>query len=332
MTAAPDILRQIPMLDDLQQSERIEIASCFTPIDIEAGELLYREGDPATDACFLLSGELDALKELPGGDATVIGSIMPGALIGEMALVAGGSRTATVRARCGSKALQISSHFFQAALEQMSVPAFKILRSVIHTMAARLDDLHENILRQSDCDSFIATFDLEPPEGPSGMAPTFDHRPFLSALRCFENFRDSEIDETIAAGEVYEIFRAEHLYREGAPAPECFLILRGAIERSIIRDRRYQLSVLGPGRLCGANALICRRNHVADARVRSQALLLRLDRAGFDRLFHGHTRAAMKFQTLVAADLLAQLTASDNLLALLINQNYVSGGTKRCTS
>jgi CRP-like cAMP-binding protein len=323
MTVTPELLRRIPMFDDLQDAEIVEIMSCFSEAEIEAGEQIYLEGEAATNACFLVDGELGALKALPGGGETEVGVILPGAMIGEMALVAGGARTATVRARRPSTVLKVSYHFFHAALDQMSVPAFKILRAIVHTMTRRLGELQARILKQWDCEAYIASSAAGSAEDVPSLPPSFEYRPFLAVMPCFEGFKESEIDDVLARGEVVEIPRGEFLYREGSAPNACYLILRGAVERSVMRDRRYQLSVIGPGRLCGGNAMIAQGSHTSDARVRAQALVLRFDREGFDSLFRGETTECLKFQNLVSANQLMLLKAADNLLALLVSQSYV---------
>ena len=94
MMVTPGLLKEISMLSDLQDKELAGISGCFTEESIAPGETLYAEGDPATSACFLISGDVEVLKALPGGGAAQIAMIKPGSMIGEMALVAGGTRTA----------------------------------------------------------------------------------------------------------------------------------------------------------------------------------------------------------------------------------------------
>jgi CRP-like cAMP-binding protein len=324
MTATPEILRRIPMFDVLIEDELLEIDSCFTPRQIGPGDLLYQEGEDATSACFLLDGELEALKALPGGGETELGVITPGKMIGEMALVAGGARTATVRARSCSNVIEVSSYFFHAALTQMSVPAFKILRAIVRTMIGRLDELQGRILEEWDCGAFIPSSTGERPEDLAREPLSFEYRPFLSVLPCFRNFSEGEIDSVLDRGETMEVPRGEFLHHEGSEPKAAYLVLRGAVELSVMRDRRYQLAVLGPGRLCGSDALIANKPHTSDARVRAQALLLRFEPAVFEGLFQGDDTACLKFQNLISADQLMQLKAADNLLAQLISRSYVS--------
>jgi hypothetical protein len=206
-------------------------------------------------------------------------------------------------------------------LDQLSVPAFKILRAIIQVMIDRLADLQKRILKQWDCDDECLPGFSE--DAPTRLTPSFSYRPFLAVMPWLEDFTEEEIDTLLSFGSLMEVPRGEFLFREGSPAENCYLILRGAVERSVLRDRRYQLTVFGPGSLSGVNALIAQKNYSSDARIRSQALLLELDKDGFEGLFLGDAPVSLKFQNLVSANQLKQLKAADNLLAMLVSQGYV---------
>jgi CRP-like cAMP-binding protein len=333
----PGLLKGIPMLSDLQDTELAGISACFTEEEIAPGETLYVEGDPATCACFAISGEIEVLKALPGGGAAQIAVIEPGSMIGEMALVAGETRTATVRAITKSTVLTVQRDFFHAALDQISVPAYKILRGVIQNVAVRLDELQERILRHwdcDDCDAYVPSTDGSGAEHTARaegteQSPSFDFRRFLPVIPFFVPFTEGETDRLVARARVVELSRGEYAYREGSPAQSCFLIVRGAIETSVSRDRRYQLSILGPGRIFGANSLITDRRCRSDTRVRSAALLLGFDRSAFRHLYSGDTVDCLKFQRMLSRNQLQDRRAADNLLSTLVSQDYVSGGVRQ---
>lgn len=322
------------MLSGLQDAELAGISSCFTEESIAAGETLYVEGDRATSACFLISGELEVLKALPGGGEAQIAVIKPGSMVGEMALVADGTRTATVRAITQTVVLTVLRDFFHAALDQISVPAFKILRSVIHNVAVRLDEHQERILKQWDCDACI-----RPADGVDGAAASvaestgepasFDFRRFLPVVPFFASFTESETDQIVTNAKAVELSRGEYLYREGALAGSCYVIVRGAVEMSVSRDRRYQLSILGPGRICGANALIMQKQHCCDARARSGVLVLAFDQSSFQELYSGDTADCLKFQRMLSKNQLEDRKIADNLLSTLVSQDYISDGVRQ---
>jgi CRP-like cAMP-binding protein len=333
MAVTPELLKRIPMFHDLHEAEIAAIIGCFDEASIAAGETLYAEGDAATSACFLIDGELEALKALPGGGAAQVGVIGPGGMIGEMALVAGGSRSATVRALTKCTILSVSYYFFHAALDQMSAPAFKILRSVILSLTRRLEELQGRILEQWDCEAYSPPSHAATPERglfeeAKDRAPSFDYRPFLPVVSFFASFTESEIDRVAERAKVLELPRGEFLYREGAPAQACYVLVRGAVEISVLRDRRYQLSILGPGRLCGANALIAEAARGSDARVRSAALFLCFDGPAFESLYLGETTECLKFQNMISANQLQELKTADNLLTTLVSQDYVLEGAR----
>lgn len=321
------------MLSDLQDVELASVSGCFTQESIAPGQTLYLEGESATSASFLISGELEVLKALPGGGAARIAVIQPGSMIGEMALVAGGTRTATVRAMTQVSVMTVLRDFFCAALDQISVPAYKVLRCVIHNLAVRLDEHQERILKQWDCDACITPGDgvedgaSEAAEG-NRQPPSFDLRRFLPVVPFFASFTESEIDRLVARAEVVELSRGEYLYREAAPARWCYVIVRGAVETSVSRDRRYQLSILGPGRICGAGSLITRKRRCSDARARSGALLLAFDRTAFQKLYSGNTSECLKFQRMISQNQLQDRKIADNLLSTLVAQEQILDGVR----
>lgn len=333
MTVTTDQLRKAPLLSDLDERELSQIVGCFSLVSIPEGETLYSEGEPAKSACFLIEGELEAFTALPGGGETRVGSIGPGSMIGEMALMAGGSRTATVRAKSDAAALMVSCTFFQASLDQLSVPAYKILRRVTQGLSERLSGLHNRIIA-------YWTGDHAPPASPEAEvedplagvgrdAPcSFDYRAFLPIVPLFRDFDAREIDLVVARAKVLELPRGRQLYREGGPARACYIVVRGALEQTVTRGERRQLAIFGPGRLCGANDLIGGQRHNADAAVRAGALLLELDQAAFEALFTGETTECLKFQSAIAANQLIDLKAADNLLTTLVSQAHVHERSK----
>ena len=100
MRITPEILLSVPLFADLDEIELVQVMACFSLQKLVQGETLYAEGARATTACFIVNGELEAVTALPGGGEAVVGLISPGDMIGEMALIAGGARTATVRLPC----------------------------------------------------------------------------------------------------------------------------------------------------------------------------------------------------------------------------------------
>ena len=93
--ARPDeVLATIPLFAGLTRKDRALAAQLSTNVALPAGSVLTREGARGAEFFVLLDGEVDVLQ---GGE--VIAMRGPGSPLGEMALLEGGPRTATLVAK-----------------------------------------------------------------------------------------------------------------------------------------------------------------------------------------------------------------------------------------
>ena len=71
----------------------------FQAVSLDTGAQLVRQGAPADGAWIIESGEAEVITALPGGGEAVVARLGPGSVLGEMALLESGIRSATVVAR-----------------------------------------------------------------------------------------------------------------------------------------------------------------------------------------------------------------------------------------
>ena len=118
-----------PLLAQLPGDVRARLADAAEKIEVAAGELLFSEGDAASDAYVVSAGLLDVEQ---GG--SVIRQVGAGTVLGELALLTGGTRSASVRARRDSHLLRIA----HADFERIVGSDVQALRSLTTTLAAQL--------------------------------------------------------------------------------------------------------------------------------------------------------------------------------------------------
>jgi hypothetical protein len=104
----------------------------------EAGETLFRQGDPSDFALLIHSGSVDVLREV-GDDAIVLGTVRAGEFVGEMGVLEGRARSATVRAAAPVEAELIER---QAFLDRVSDEP-ELARKLLVRMSARLRDVED---------------------------------------------------------------------------------------------------------------------------------------------------------------------------------------------
>jgi CRP-like cAMP-binding protein len=103
-------------------------------VKLTQGQILFKKGDPATHLYVVEKGRLGVLE----GDQ-VLETIDEDEIVGEMALIDGHARSATVRAAVASKVIQIDEKRF---LRMISETPFFALR-VMRVMTARLRAMNE---------------------------------------------------------------------------------------------------------------------------------------------------------------------------------------------
>ena len=124
-----DVLARVALFADLDQSELQLLADSMWERTFLAGEVVTTEGEPADGFFVVESGEADATVE-GQRRATVTG----GDYFGEIALLMGSERTATITATSDLRCYGISPKDFRVIVEGNPTIAWKVMQS----MAERL--------------------------------------------------------------------------------------------------------------------------------------------------------------------------------------------------
>ena len=104
LLARCDLLRHLPPEEMAPLLDRVRTRS------VKAGEIVFHAGDPG-DALYLVAdGSVQVIA--PGTSPRILAELGSGQAFGEMALLSGGSRTATVRAKTDSELLTIAKADF----------------------------------------------------------------------------------------------------------------------------------------------------------------------------------------------------------------------------
>ncbi len=83
---------------------------------MKAGETIFMEGDEGNLAYILQDGEVEVFKEIDG-EEKILGTIGPGAIFGEMALIDSKPRMASARASAGCTIICVTRAMFDAKLK-----------------------------------------------------------------------------------------------------------------------------------------------------------------------------------------------------------------------
>jgi CRP/FNR family cyclic AMP-dependent transcriptional regulator len=125
------LIKRIPLFKHCSKKELGQIASIADELDLKDGAMLTREGKGGREFFVIVEGSADVLK-----DGKRVNTVHEGDFIGEISLVTGQPRTASVQATSPVRVLVITSRNFSKLLDGSP----EIQRKILLATAERLSD------------------------------------------------------------------------------------------------------------------------------------------------------------------------------------------------
>ncbi|NNM75492.1 cyclic nucleotide-binding domain-containing protein [Sphingomonas sp. ID1715] len=136
----------------LKKEDVAEVAAGAQVMTIKAGDAVITEGEEGNDIYVIRSGSMIVEKTV-GGKPVFLSYLPAGSFVGEMALIGGGRRTATVRAAIKSDVIRLPGEAFARLMARNPALAERVQRD----MAARQD---LNAFIEAKKDSFSGVVDM----------------------------------------------------------------------------------------------------------------------------------------------------------------------------
>ena len=143
--SAVELLARVPLLSGLEPTELERIAQVAIPRSFPKGARVFHEGD-RSDACYVIrSGEVRVTREHSDGRAIALATLGTGELVGELAMLDGGVRSASVETLTEVELLAVSATDMKGLLERNA----QITAKLVVALTRRLRETNERISRQS---------------------------------------------------------------------------------------------------------------------------------------------------------------------------------------
>lgn len=131
-------LKRVDFFGGFREDEMRAVAESLIYTPFASGDVITRQGNVAHWLYILASGEADVAIETPEG-RRVVSQLGPGQYFGEMGMMTGEPRSATVIARSDTECYRLDKQAFQGILEARP----EIADEISHRMAARRTELTE---------------------------------------------------------------------------------------------------------------------------------------------------------------------------------------------
>lgn len=148
------------ILEEVADSAAIEM--------VPAGLAIMAEGEIGDDAFVIIAGRLDVVVSTEAGATHIVGSLGPGDVVGEMALLTDEPRSATVTARRDSALMRVAAEDFRSIVFARSDVLLDVTRTVMDRLYRSIHDE-----RPDSGTRVVAVI----PAGPTG-----EHREFARSL------------------------------------------------------------------------------------------------------------------------------------------------------
>ena len=130
-----EMLRRVPMFSKLEPSKLKLLAFTSQSLAFDDGEVLFKAGDAADSAYVIMEGTVEIVAETEAGDV-VEGRLGKNQLFGELAVLTGEPRSATIRASGGLVALRITEEMFLKLLAENPEVALDVMRQLSNKLVA----------------------------------------------------------------------------------------------------------------------------------------------------------------------------------------------------
>ena len=124
-----ELIKSVPLFSSCSKKELEAIAAQADELVVPAGKALTKEGDRGREFMVIVDGSAEVRKN--GRRVNILGS---GDFLGEIALISGGPRTATVTTTSDVDILVLTDRAFRQLTKQMP----SIHKSVVQALSERL--------------------------------------------------------------------------------------------------------------------------------------------------------------------------------------------------
>jgi small-conductance mechanosensitive channel/CRP-like cAMP-binding protein len=139
-----DALRKVELFNSFTEEELLDIAQRLKYAPFASGDVITRQGAVAHWLYMLTEGEAEVYLETPGQERRKLSTLHPGNFFGEMGLMTGAPRTATVVAATDVECYLLDKASFETVLSKRPELAEEISKTLVSRRFG-LDSLQQNV-------------------------------------------------------------------------------------------------------------------------------------------------------------------------------------------
>jgi hypothetical protein len=161
----------------LSASEAADLTHAATIRSVGKGQPLFRAGDAGAALFIVLSGSFDVVLSQGGAADTVVASLGPGQIVGEIEVMTQSARVASLIANEDASVLELAASRFQTMLDESRPVAVKVVTTIAKTLARRLAAVNQRVVSRAAATPMPARPAVAAPPPPARAAAPAAPRP-----------------------------------------------------------------------------------------------------------------------------------------------------------
>jgi CRP/FNR family transcriptional regulator, cyclic AMP receptor protein len=295
-------------------------------IQFKEGNIIIVQGKKSNAMYIILTGEALVLIKLLGEESIDLSMLERGNFFGEVSLIQKMPTTATVIAKTELNCLQLTTEYFDILEKNFPDIRYKITKAITDEVYIRLKDLHRrittllNTMIMTTPSSFIQE---ESMIYETTLNDIHLDRNNLKEVPFFKKFDDAELNALIHHAKILEVNRYQTLIKENDDQNVLYIILRGAVQLSIIVENNIsKLLVLSPVTLFGNMALINQTASLFNYRTCEHVVLLKINQEQLKIIQDKHLTLWEKLFNHLCESFIDMERAANKLLIRLNSESY----------
>lgn len=308
---------RFPLLQGLDAAAIDGLGLAESPVEFEAGQALFRQGEVSTGLYLIDQGNVRLVGRTPGDGLVDLATLGAGETVGEFSLLDGGPRSATAIAETAVRGWRIGRERFAALSASGDAAALTVMDrlrlEVAERTRATLADIRAELATGAGTPRPLSGATLPPASPSDGLDQ------LLASFPGFDRLTTDEWDELAGLAQRIDGPRGTLVGHAGSPASHLLIVARGAVRVGVTHPHGgiEQLLMHGPGSFSGVAAMLDGSLTGFARDVREDAVLLLVDRAGFERLRSGGTALGRKLFAAIGLQMVRDLRRLSRLLGRL---------------
>ena len=139
-----DFLSRVEIFEQLSKRDLKAVAKSCSENDFIDGEYLCHQNERGVAAFLIISGQVEVISEFENGDKVLLATLGQGTFVGELSIIDGADRVASIKAKGDVETLVLTQWAMQGLLKNKPSIAAQMLPIIVKRFRETTDELRRH--------------------------------------------------------------------------------------------------------------------------------------------------------------------------------------------